>query len=146
MVKKSLDANGQKSNAVRIPIPFEYWTNECHLAFLCTDPVFKWSITLNMCIQASGQLITLWRRGVKILHASASSSVRTKCIWDPTKTSKMRRSYASGNLASLYLRSKESFINQANPSSASSHQKGSLYLASNIVTLIVNVPSIFSLN
>ena len=67
------------------------------------------------------------RRGVKILQASANSSLLqhfthsdvrgaikeamlatielidhlTKCIWEPTKTSRMRRSYASGSRASL---------------------------------------------
>jgi len=34
--------------------------------------------------------------GVKILHASASSSMRTKLIWLPQKTSRISRSYASG--------------------------------------------------
>jgi hypothetical protein len=34
--------------------------------------------------------------GVKTLQASDSSSERTKCIWDPQKTSRISRSYASG--------------------------------------------------
>ena len=34
--------------------------------------------------------------GVKILQASDNSSERTKCIWDPQKTSRISRSYASG--------------------------------------------------
>lgn len=35
--------------------------------------------------------------GVNILHASLSSSDRTKCIWDPQNTSRIKRSYASGS-------------------------------------------------
>ena len=27
-----------------IQMPFEYWTNGCHLVFLCTGPVFKWLV------------------------------------------------------------------------------------------------------
>ena len=42
-------------------------------------------------------------RGVNILQASASSSLLTKCIWEPTKASKISLSYASGSRASRYL-------------------------------------------
>ena len=62
---------------------------------ICTPPLTLIGWGLSCSIVCS--------RGVNILQASASSSLLTKCIWEPTKTSKIRRSYASGRRASRYL-------------------------------------------
>ena len=47
MVKKRLDAKWsyiQMRFKYLTAQPFEHRTNEYHLVFLCTDPVFKWLV------------------------------------------------------------------------------------------------------